>query len=83
MILDLHNHSVASDDSRAKVVNYCQWIAKKSIPLDGFVLSEHRQYDDVSNYEDLAAEFGLVILKASEVETDYGHVLLFGVSDAL
>jgi hypothetical protein len=83
MILDLHNHSVASDDSRAKVENYCQWIRKKSIPLDGFVLSEHRQFDAKSDYSDLAAEFDLVILKASEVETDYGHVLLFGVNDAL
>jgi hypothetical protein len=83
MILDLHNHSVASDDSRAKVDNYCQWIRKKSIPLDGFVLSEHRQFDAVSDYSDLAAEHDLVILKASEVETDYGHVLLFGVNTDL
>ena len=45
MILDLHNHSIASDDGRAKVENYCQWIRKREIPLDGFVLTEHRQFD--------------------------------------
>lgn len=83
MILDLHNHSVASDDGRAKVENYCQWIRKREIPLDGFVLSEHRQFDAASDYSALAAEHGLVILKASEVETDYGHVLVFGVNDAM
>jgi predicted metal-dependent phosphoesterase TrpH len=83
MILDLHNHSVASDDGRARVENYCQWIRKREIPLDGFVLTEHRQFDDTSSYEKLAEEYGLQILKASEVETDYGHVLLFGVNDAM
>jgi predicted metal-dependent phosphoesterase TrpH len=83
MILDLHVHSVRSDDARARVESYCQWIRKKELPLDGFVLTEHRQFDDESDYAALAREYGLVILKGSEVETDYGHVLVFGVNDAL
>ena len=83
MILDLHTHSIRSDDGRAKVENYCQWIRKKELPLDGFVLTEHRQFDDVSDYRDLEDQFGLLILKASEVETDYGHVLVFGVNEDL
>jgi predicted metal-dependent phosphoesterase TrpH len=83
MILDLHSHSVRSDDGRAKVENYCQWIRRKELPLDGFVLTEHRQFDAESDYRKLEDEFGLVILKASEVETEYGHVLLFGVNDGL
>ena len=49
--------------------------------MDGFVLTEHRQFDDESDYRALEDEYGLVILKGSEVETDYGHVLVFGVSD--
>jgi predicted metal-dependent phosphoesterase TrpH len=83
MILDLHTHSIKSDDGRAKVENYCQWIRTKSLPIDGFVLTEHRQYDDQSDYRALEDQFQLLILKASEVETDYGHVLLFGVNDDL
>ena len=83
MILDLHTHSVVSDDGRAKVENYCQWIRKKSIGLDGFVLTEHRQFDATSDYRALEDEYDLLILKASEVETDYGHVLVFGVNDEL
>jgi predicted metal-dependent phosphoesterase TrpH len=83
MILDLHTHSVASDDGRAKVDNYCQWIRKKEIGIDGFVLTEHRQWDATSDYRALEDKYGLVILKASEVETDYGHVLVFGVNDDL
>jgi len=83
MILDLHTHSVQSDDGRAKVHNYCQWIRRKELPLDGIVLTEHRQFDATSDYRPLEDEYGLLILKASEVETDYGHVLVFGVNDDL
>ena len=83
MILDLHNHSIVSDDGRARVENYCQWIRKREIPLDGFVLTEHRQFDAASDYRPLEDEFGLRILKGSEVETEYGHVLVFGVNEDL
>ena len=83
MILDLHTHSIKSDDGRAKVENYCQWIRSKEMPLDGFVLTEHRQHDFDSDYSRLAEKHGLVILKGSEVETEYGHVLVFGVTEPL
>ncbi len=83
MILDLHCHSIKSDDGRAKVPNYCQWIRARELPIDGFVLTEHRQFDRESDYSALARDFGLTILKGSEVETEYGHVLLFGVTEAL
>jgi len=83
LILDLHAHSIKSDDGRAKVSNYCQWIRTRGIPIDGFVLTEHRQFDDESDYADLEREYGVKILKGSEVETEYGHVLVFGVNRAL
>ncbi|MFP6654714.1 MAG: PHP-associated domain-containing protein, partial [Myxococcota bacterium] len=51
--------------------------------IDGFVLTEHRQFDETSDYRALEDRFGLLILKASEVETEYGHVLVFGVNDDL
>jgi predicted metal-dependent phosphoesterase TrpH len=83
VILDLHSHSVKSDDGRAQVENYCLWITKRELELDGFVLTEHRQFDAESDYSTLALQYGLTILKASEVETEYGHVLVFGVTPAL
>ena len=83
MILDLHAHSIKSDDGRAKVRNYCQWIRSRDIGIDGFVLTEHRQFDFESDYSGLARDFEQVILKGSEVETEYGHVLVFGVTPAL
>jgi hypothetical protein len=83
LLLDLHTHSIKSDDGRAKVQNYCQWIRTREMPLDGFVLTEHRQFDFESDYTDLGKEFDITILKGSEVETEYGHVLVFGVTEAL
>lgn len=83
MLLDLHTHSIKSDDGRAKVENYCQWIKSKNLPIDGFVLTEHRQFDFESDYSELGEKFGLVILKGAEVETEYGHVLVFGVTEDL
>ena len=83
MILDLHTHSIKSDDGRAKVQNYCQWIRSREVPIDGFVLTEHRQFDFESDYAPLARKHGLVILKGAEVETEYGHVLVFGVTEPL
>lgn len=83
MILDLHTHSIKSDDGRAKVENYCQWIKARDIGIDGFVLTEHRQFDLESDYSGLAKEFDLSILKGAEVETEYGHVLIFGVTQPL
>ena len=83
MLLDLHTHSIKSDDGRAKVENYCQWIKAKKLPIEGFVLTEHRQFDAESDYSELAKKFGLTILKGSEVETEYGHVLIFGVTESL
>jgi predicted metal-dependent phosphoesterase TrpH len=83
VILDLHTHSIKSDDGRAKVENYCKWIRSRELSIDGFVLTEHRQFDAESDYSALAESSGLCILKGSEVETEYGHVLVFGVTDAL
>ena len=83
MILDLHTHSIKSDDGRAKVRNYCQWIRTREIPIDGFVLTEHRQFDFESDYRKLAGDFDLVVLKGAEVETEYGHVLVYGVTEPL
>ena len=82
MILDLHLHSELSDDSRAPVEAYLKLLARKrdERPLDGIVLTEHRQFDPTRDYRALEDAYGFRILTAAEVETDYGHVLVFGVN---
>ena len=82
MILDLHLHSELSDDSRAPAEAYLKLLARKreERPLDGIVLTEHRQFDLERDYRALEDQYGLLILNAAEVETDYGHMLVYGVN---
>lgn len=83
MILDLHTHSEASEDSRAPVETYLKWLQRKrdALPIDGIVLTEHRQWNPAVDYRGLEDAYGLLILRGAEVETDYGHVLIYGVND--
>jgi predicted metal-dependent phosphoesterase TrpH len=82
VILDLHLHSDRSDDSRAPVEAYLKLLQRKrdERPLDGFVLTEHRKFDPHAEYRDLEDKYGLRILRGAEVETEYGHILVFGVN---
>ena len=82
MILDLHLHSELSDDSRAPVEAYLKLLQRKrdERPLDGIVLTEHRQFDPGRDYRELEDRYGFLVLTAAEVETDYGHVLVYGVN---
>ena len=85
MILDLHLHSELSDDSRAPVEAYLRLLARKRAerPLDGIVLTEHRQFDPARDYRALEDQYGFRILTAAEIETDYGHMLVYGVNEAI
>jgi predicted metal-dependent phosphoesterase TrpH len=85
MILDLHAHSDASEDSRAPLETYLKWLQRKRdlLPIDGIVLTEHRQWDPHADYRRLEDRYGILVLRGAEVETDYGHVLIYGVNDAI
>ena len=85
MILDLHAHSDASEDSRAPLETYLKWLQRKRdlLPIDGLVLTEHRQWDPTADYRALEDRYGILILRGAEVETEYGHVLVYGVTDEM
>ncbi len=86
MYLDLHSHSVSSDDSRATVEQYLKWIAvlrKRGHTVDGIVLTEHRKFDYDLDYSALAQQYGVMVLKGSELDTRYGHFLVYGVTEPL
>lgn len=83
MLMDLHTHSVSSDDSKATVEQYAKWVnvlRRKGYAMDGFVLTEHRKFDFHMNYEEIAKESDVTILKGSELDTNYGHFLVYGVT---
>ena len=83
MILDLHCHSDASEDSRAPLETYLKWLQRKRdlLPIDGIVLTEHRQWNPRADFRALEDRYGILVLRGAEVETDYGHILVYGVND--
>ncbi len=86
MFIDLHTHSISSDDSRAPVEQYVKWVGvlrRKGYRLDGFVLTEHRKFDFDKDYSKLSEENDVLIMKGSELDTNMGHFLVYGVTEAL
>ena len=86
MLLDLHTHSVSSDDSRATVEQYVKWVGvlrRRGFLVDGFVLTEHRKFDSDKDYAGLARAGEVKILKGSELDTNAGHFLVYGVTEEL
>jgi predicted metal-dependent phosphoesterase TrpH len=84
MILDMHVHTQISRDATATVEEYCAAILKyrEHFPLDGFVLTEHRVIDRSIDYRKLGDRYGIQIFQGVEVDGDFGHILLYGVTDA-
>jgi predicted metal-dependent phosphoesterase TrpH len=85
MIIDMHVHSDVSDDGMASVETYMKWITKlrRNHRIDGIVFTEHRLFNSDADYEALAREYDILILKGTEADTDCGHVLLYGVNDKI
>ena len=82
----MHSHSVSSDDSRATVEQYLKWIQvlrQRGHTIDAIVLTEHRKFDRDADYSSLAREYGVIVLKGSELDTRHGHFLVYGVNDGL
>ena len=84
--LDLHVHSSdGSDDAGGSVEGYLKWVQakrKQGFRIDGFAITEHRRFDPEVDYSELAARYDAVVLRGVEMETDIGHVLVFGVTPA-
>ncbi len=86
MYIDMHCHSVSSDDSRATVEQYLKWIQvlrKRGHVVDAIVLTEHRKFDIDADYSSLARQYGVLVMKGSELDTRFGHFLVYGVNDRL
>ncbi|PZC45838.1 MAG: putative metal-dependent phosphoesterase TrpH, contains PHP domain [Chloroflexi bacterium] len=86
MLIDMHCHSISSEDARATVEQYLKWIGVlrgKGYTIDGIVLTEHRKFDIEADYAELSEHYGVLVMKGSELDTNMGHCLIYGVNDAL
>ncbi len=87
MLIDLHVHTVLSDDSRTHPEKYLEAAIASGSGLGAICFTEHRRYprevEVDSLYAELADRHGILIIKGIEADTDLGHLLLFGVTDAV
>ena len=51
--------------------------------MDGIVLTEHRKFDFHMDYSSLANQYGVLVMKGSELDTRFGHFLVYGVTEGL
>ena len=81
MRLDLHSHSRYSPDSRLNPVEIVK--AAKSKGLDGIAITDHNTVEGASKAREHARSVGFLVIRGTEVSTEDGHVLAYGVAEAL
>lgn len=79
MVIDLHCHTYPkSDDSFMAPDELVE--AAKSAGLDGICITEHDAFWPAEEIEALSRRHNFLVLPGSEINTDSGHVLVFGLS---
>ena len=79
MLIDLHTHSYPkSDDSFLSVDELIE--RSKAAGLDGICLTDHDAFWTDEQVQELCRRHEFLVLPGSEINTDAGHVLAFGLS---
>ena len=82
MRIDLHVHT--KRHSACSMIDPADLAEEaRRIGLDGLCLAEHDAIWDPDEVEQLARDSGIVILRANEVSTNHGHVLVFGYEERI
>ncbi len=80
MLIDLHTHSYPkSDDSFVSVDELIE--GAKTLGLDGICLTEHDGFWSQDDVKDLCRRHDFLVLSGSEINTDAGHILVFGLQE--
>ena len=78
MLIDLHSHSYPkSDDSFMSVDELIE--GAKALGLDGICLTDHDAFWSQREVDELSQRHGFLVIPGSEINTDMGHVLAFGL----
>lgn len=78
MLIDLHAHTYPkSDDSFVSADELVD--AARQNGMDGICLTEHDDFWPVEAARELSRRHGILVLPGSEINTDAGHVLVFGL----
>jgi predicted metal-dependent phosphoesterase TrpH len=78
LLIDLHTHSYPkSDDSFVEVDELID--NAKTLGLDGICLTEHDAFWAAEEVRDLSRRHEFLVLPGCEINTDTGHVIVFGL----
>ncbi len=78
-VFDLHVHTVrGSSDSSLTPVQLIE--EAQQLGLDGVCLTEHSGGWESREFEEVFGGSGITVIKALEVETDMGHIMVFGLA---
>ena len=78
LLIDLHTHSYPkSDDSFLSVDELIE--GSRAAGLDGICLTDHDAFWSEEQVHELSRRHGFLVLPGSEINTDAGHVLAFGL----
>jgi len=79
-LIDLHAHSYPkSDDSFMSVDELIE--SAKAVGLDGVCLTEHDSFWNTEEVGALSRRHDFLVLPGSEINTDTGHLLVFGLRE--
>ena len=79
MLIDLHTHSYPhSDDSFMSVDELIE--GSKSLGLDAICLTDHDAFWTTEQIDELSNSHNFLIIPGCEINTEAGHVLVFGLS---
>ena len=80
LIIDLHTHTFpASDDSFMSPDELVE--ASKNLGIDGVCITDHDHFWDAGDVRSLSKRHDFLVLPGCEVNTDGGHVLVFGLKE--
>ncbi|MGH7948108.1 MAG: PHP-associated domain-containing protein [Candidatus Binataceae bacterium] len=84
MLVDLHVHTKLSSDSNVAPEQYLELASRADQRLGAICFTEHRIFPNDPaldrEYESLSERFGVRIFKGIEADTDFGHLLIFGLT---
>ena len=80
LLIDLHTHTYPkSDDSFVNVDDLID--RAKNLGLDGICLTEHDGFWSQYEVKELSRRHAFLVLPGSEINTDAGHILVFGLQE--
>jgi len=82
MIIDLHLHSYPKSDDSFMPVNDLIDESKKN-GLDAVCLTDHDTFWPIEETRNLSKLHNFLVLPGTEINTDNGHVLVFGITEYL